>query len=84
MKLLIFKLDGFIDEGQRKNIYDALHRGIEDGVVFVDGAMKYEVVEFDSIRFDLNKQQVSKKSRRDLLKRNMDLIKERGVNNDQN
>ena len=52
MKLLILKTDMVISDSECERYKESLRKGIKDGVIFLDGAINYEVVEFDSITLD--------------------------------
>lgn len=52
MKLLILKTDMALPENVKEMYKKSLAMGLTDGVIFLDGAINYEVVEFDSITLD--------------------------------
>ena len=52
MKLLILKTDMALPENVKEMYKNSLAMGLTDGVIFLDGAINYEVVEFDSLTLD--------------------------------
>ena len=52
MKLLILKTDAILNKDIERDLKSSLANGIRDGVILLDGAVNYEVVEFDSLTLD--------------------------------
>lgn len=72
MKMLIIKSESILSQEYRKRSIKELGECIENGIMFLDPSLSYEVVEFDSLTLNnaLMGHIPNKTSRRDIINKN--------------